>query len=537
MGCGSLKNDLIFQIGGLDFRLDDKTNAEYIKSPDDARKIDTYIKTQLSKYKLDGLLLKIHDEFIERNYPDYKNFVFAALAKHVLLNCRMHGEIGSITEEDFEDLLRMTLEYEIYEPKIHEEFKTNPKNGAASYLLRINGKQLQWDKNIYFMLSRTLYIYEELINDPSAPEFIKGIVGSKFRELFGISLHDFIKICAVLWAGSKSRKGGLRRDYFDNARSRGMAVPNDEIVKTGLRLIICDPLQFKNNKLFKKYGINPLLNYPLVRLWENSESEEPFDDKFIAPIPNLIVYRITIGLYYQLYNIYGNKFSSNFGDLFQLYISKIIDGYSLPDLVISENDLESYFSTSGKKGGLTRRPDWVIFTKNGIILLECKAAHYTQDTFLHGIDAKDTGWLNQITKSLDQFAKFEHQLPQLCKKLGRNHKELKIQRVIVSFEPLWGLKKGPLREFVDGKRARDWVILSSEEMEIIQPYIAKGYDLWSFLSKYKDASYNDLINIVSEMKSETGADDSENMFTYYRTKIFDELIRDADQARLNANNQ
>ena len=95
------------------------------------------------------------------------------------------------------------------------------------------------------------------------------------------------------------------------------------------------------------------------------------------------------------------------------------------------------------------------------------------------------------------------------------------------------LKSGPLREFIDGKKKRDWVCIPVEEMEVIQPYIAKGYDLWSFISDYKNASYLEFDNIIEKMRSKTGADDSENMFHPYRTKILDELLEDADRAKLN----
>ena len=114
-----------------------------------------------------------------------------------------------------------------------------------------------------------------------------------------------------------------------------------------------------------------------------------------------------------------------------------------------------------------------------------------------------------------------------------SHVNRNIQRVIVSFEPLWGLKRGPLREFIDGKNKRDWVLIPVEEMEVIQPYIAKGYDLWSFVSEYKDSSYHEFDNIIEKMRLETGADDSENMFHPYRTKILDELLKDAQRAKLN----
>jgi hypothetical protein len=395
------------EIGGLRIALGDKMGGGYVNSQDDADKVCKFIGDRLRNYRLDQLLLKIHDEFLDNNFPDYRNFVYASMVKFVLLNSAMYGELNSISNEEFLELLRMITDYELYDSQFFKEIKINPRRATASYLLRTIGKQLQWDRNIRFMLSRTLFFYEELVKEESAPEYIKNIVGSKFQEKFGLSLHDFIKIGAVLWAGSNSRKGGLRRDYFEYARRRGMTVPNDEIVKTCLRLIVCDPIQFKTDPLFNKYNLNPLLSRPLIRLWENSEMEEPFDDKFIAPIPNVVVYRITIGLYYQLYNIYGEEFATNFGDLFELYVGKIIEGFKLSSTIIAEKDIDSYLPIKGKKGGKSRRPDWVIFTESGIILIECKATHYTQDTFEHGIDAKDTAWLTQIRKSLDQFSKFE----------------------------------------------------------------------------------------------------------------------------------
>jgi hypothetical protein len=151
-------------------------------------------------------------------------------------------------------------------------------------------------------------------------------------------------------------------------------------------------------------------------------------------------------------------------------------------------------SAKGAKGRKPeRRPDWVIFTDKGIILIKCKATHYTQDTFEHGIDAKNTAWLSQIEKSLDQFTKFERQLPRLCKKIGEDHTNKEIQRVIVSFEPLLGLKNGPIKEFIDGRNEKDWVLIPVEELEEIQPYIAKGYELWSFISEYKNNSYHDFL--------------------------------------------
>ena len=379
-----------------------------------------------------------------------------------------------------------------------------------------------------YMLSRTLYLYEELIDHDLAPEYIKEIVKSKFNRSFGVSLHDFIKIGAILFAASINQKGGLRRDYLEKARNLGMPIPDDITVRACLNLITCDPTQFRNDKLLIKKNLNPLLRYPIIRIWDGSDADEPHDDKFITPIPNLLMYRITIGLYYQLFNLFGEKFSTEFGDLFQLYVSKILDGFNLSSKVISEDDVDLYITSKRKKGWKPKRPDWTIFTDEGIILIECKATHYTHDTYERGVDATNKAWFSQIRKSLNQFDKFEHQLPELCKKLGAKYEVKKIIRVIVSFEPLWGLNEGPLKEYIDGKNRSDWVIIPVEILEEIQPYIAKGANLWSFILDFKSTSYHDFDKIIDRMESETGANDSDNMFHEYRDKIFNELLIDVD---------
>jgi hypothetical protein len=247
-----------------------------------------------------------------------------------------------------------------------------------------------------------------------------------------------------------------------------------------------------------------------------------------TPVPELLLHRITIGLYYQLYHKFGEKFKNDFGELFELYVGKIIAGFNLPHVIIAEKDVDRYLPTKGKKGTKARRPDWIIFSDNGIILIECKATHYTQDMFEHGIEAKNMACLDQIRKALDQFAKFEPLLPNLCKKIGKTYSDLKVQKVIVAFEPMLGLNGGPLKEFIDGRLERDWILLPVEELEEIQHHIAKGYDLWSFLSEYKYSSYNDRDKIIDRMESQTKAEQSDNMFYSYRIQVIDELLKDVE---------
>lgn len=511
-------NDFI-EMGGVRIRPGDKA---YIRSPDDAERILNYIINELRKYSLDQLLLKVHDYSLEGISWRYNNFSIASFIKFCVLNSTLSGVAPS--DEKLFELIDMVTDYELYDPKFDAEFKAHPKKVGTSVFLRLNG-QFEWDRDIKFMLSRTLYLFEVLLEEEGAPDYIKYLIKDQFFKINGISLHDLIAIGAVLFSGSVGNKGGLRRDYFETARSQGMPVPDEKIIKKGLRLIACDPTQFKNNKLLIKYGINPLITHPLIRLWENSEENDPFYDKFIAPIPNLVLYRVTIGLYHQLYNTYGEKFATNFGDLFEIYVSKIIGGFNLPGIVIAEKDIDSYLPIMGKKGKKPRRPDWVIFNESGIILIECKATHYTQDTYKKGAEAFHAGWLEQIQKALNQFNEFQKQLPILCRKLGKSYNPKLVRKVIVTFEPLRGLKSGLIRNYVDSKNNSDWVVIPVEDFEEIQPHIAKGYDLWKFISYYKSISDHDFDYLIEIMKDETGATNEDNMFQPYRVKIFDELLR------------
>ena len=261
-----MNSNAYVEIGGLRFKSADNISGDYIKSPEDAEKICRYIGNQLANYQLDKLLVKIHDDVLHGGFPEYPKFIFASLIKYILLNSNMHSKLDSMPEEEYKEFLGMITEYELYDPDFSKSLAANPKRTVVTYLLKGAG-QLQWDRNIRSMISRTLYIYEELINDIYAPQFIKDIANFKFEKKFGFSLHDFIKIGAILWAGSINHEGGMRRDYIEKARSRGMPVPNDGIVVACLKQLAIDPEGFRKDRCLIKYNLNPLLRYPLIRLW------------------------------------------------------------------------------------------------------------------------------------------------------------------------------------------------------------------------------------------------------------------------------
>jgi len=80
-----------YEMGGLRIIPVDKIGVGDINSQEDAERVYKYICDRLKMYKLDILLLKIHDEFLNNKYLIYRNFI-PSMVKFILLNSTMYGE-------------------------------------------------------------------------------------------------------------------------------------------------------------------------------------------------------------------------------------------------------------------------------------------------------------------------------------------------------------------------------------------------------------------------------------------------------------
>lgn len=507
-----------------------------IQSIEDFKDLNKKIERRIKLYRLDSLLLKIHGTSLSYEDADNINLDFIAgmITKYALLNSNVYSGLFPIYDEEFRELTRMITECLIYDPEFEKERKlmVDQEERAASLLLRKIGSQARWNVQHHNLLGRTIFLYDEMIKDVKTPTFIKELVNFKFEEKFGLPLLDFIKIGFLLWAGSRN-PGGINREYFEIARRQEMPIPSDKIVQKCLEHVACDSYQFKTicreRELMEgdlhAYKFNPLFEYPIIRPWKGNQQEKTTDDKFIAPVPNLVLYRFTIGLYYQLFNTFKESFSTAFGDLFELYVGKLLEWCELPRNFLTDNDIKKYLPNyKGKK------PDYVVFCDGGVILIECKATKYTQDMYELGLKAEAKSCIEQVAKAIKQMNDFEHQIPSITKACGINYTDLQVHKVIISFENLLGLKEGPFRNWIDREKREegikaDWQILWVWYLEEIQPHIAKGANLWSFLIDNDKKSFD---KIIKEMESKTGASYTDGVLSKYENRIFNELTKNGE---------
>lgn len=527
---------------GLRIKSMDDIFSSDIKTTEDFKKLNEKIERHIGYYSLDSWLLIIHDFFLSDNGKKYPPFIPANITKYAILNSNMHSGWSPMWDDDLIPIMKMVTDCSVYDPDFNLSNKSleEKEEIVGSFLLRLIGSQSRLDPQI--RLGGTIYLYEEMAKDKNAPPFIKELVNSQFEKLFGVSIFDFLKIGFLLFAGSSNsaNKGGLTGEYFEKARKQGISIPNNEVVNNCLKQIACDQYQFREicikNKskedYYKSYKMNPLLKYPIIRIWNHSNQNNLKDDKFIAPIPNLLVYRMTIGLYYQLFNMNEGeeeKFSQEFGKLFESYTGVLLRWYKLPDKILSADEIKMHIPGYKKKH--IKIPDWIIFCEEGVILIECKATRYSQDMYERGLKAEANSCIKQIRKGIIQMNQFETQIPRLCEKFGKNYTDLKVQKIIVSHENLIGMRRGPLKNYVDREiikkgYSKEWKTLWIGELEEIQPYITGGANFWSFLIYIENKG---LDVILKEMKSKTNANDSDGYLYKYQNKLFSGLLKNIDE--------
>ena len=185
-------------------------------------------------------------------------------------------------------------------------------------LLRVVGSQFPFDSGSHGFIGRTLLLYRTLVQEEKEHNDIaKFRFDEKFQKTTGLSVMEFVSCGFASWSFfNSSQTCGLTRKYFDTARNAGLKIPDDEGVKQMLNCISADPEKFRDkyekmkqlDPALKMYDFNPLLTYPVLRPW-NQGNDAMAGDRIIAPLPDLIAYRVSTGVYYEMFNEYRENFS------------------------------------------------------------------------------------------------------------------------------------------------------------------------------------------------------------------------------------
>ena len=255
------------------------------------------------------------------------------------------------------------------------------------------------------------------------------------------------------------------------------------------------------------YDLNPLFLFPVVRPWSHNNRVPYSKDRMIVPVPNLIAYRMSTGVYYQLFNEYKSNFSDSFGIIFENYVGWILEEAVNGKKIVHESTIRKNYSEE-----LGPVPDFVILDDKKAILIECKATKFTRGALVTGKEDYVIDSLKQLIKGLKQLAKFRKACLDKHPSLEMFHNYKSFETVLLTIEPLYLINSELFREIVNDELLKegipkfDWRILSVNELEAFQAHIKAGQSTSAILKKLKTENFNTVLEGLNKISGRTYQD-------------------------------
>ncbi|MBX3410343.1 MAG: hypothetical protein KF859_10705 [Phycisphaeraceae bacterium] len=140
------------------------------------------------------------------------------------------------------------------------------------------------------------------------------------------------------------------------------------------------------------YRLNLLRTHPLI---------ETAEGRYVAPDPELVYARTTLGMYYDALTTGGTKFTQGFGPRFSNLVGDLLRAGCGDGRVWSESGL----AQPVRNAPPSKNADHVILDNTAHVLVECKALRPSAQLLMLG-DPKDTdGIADRIVGAVDQMAR------------------------------------------------------------------------------------------------------------------------------------
>ena len=334
--------------------------------------------------------IEVHREYLRRDHIKRTTWIsewnLAILAKEVLIN----SEESNWNEKTFRQW--KYLSSAINKIKNIED-KIAKDHIDASNLLRelerMAHGQFGWqiDRPNKILLAR----YFKLYDTPEMNAIIKSTLGLATKELFFVSIalfSSFLQNYALYYPLNIQIKG-LDQESIDKV----LKFISSEF--SALKEKLISEQNINENYI---YAYSSLQSYPIIRMEYNGTFS------LVCPVPTLLFWRITSGLYYEVVN--NKDFDNAFGASFQNHIGDCISiSNTNPD--IKAYPEESFMDGKNRKNTV----DWILDDGNAAIFVECKSKRMTMPskTELVVPDALERDWrkmasfVSQVYKTIRDY--------------------------------------------------------------------------------------------------------------------------------------
>jgi hypothetical protein len=489
-----------------------------INSLADLDKLESYIINEFSRFNLGDVLSYLSSL---KGPAGLKPFEIAGASLFAIRACspsKLSQVIKTVEKDVIQSLIDLSTNYYIADPvtfddDLHHEFmNSNP----VFMVLRHASSQFPFEMRNSNGFSRAILLFHDIpkqleIGDfPEIPEFD---FQDKFKAITGVSTLDFIIVGFLVFIAS-SNHFSINHNWFKKARKQGLNIPSDNVIREVLFRLAASKSKLtklyedrrNEDRRFRMYDFNPLILYPVIQPCQDKQFSPLSQDFMHAPVPELVVSRISMGIFYEMYRAYSTEFSTYFGHVFERYVGLIAEKCITSEKLLSEGDIRCFYPK--KKG---RVPDWILIDGSTLILIECKATRFTRNAQAIASEEAVNDSLKQVEKGLGQLHHFMRACKRKVPELERFHDCTTFKSVLISLEPLYSINSILFREHIDQLLAKgkdkitglDWQILSIDELEILQPHCAFGVKLAEILD---DLSRRNFSVVLNELNANTSAD-------------------------------
>ena len=478
-----------------------------INTLDDLDKLERKIRQEISKYRLGDVLYSLYQR---------KDSLLPFRAAGVALFAVRFSE-PSISQKikllNIDTIIRLVSDYLGADPITFDQELENNFMGSnpAFVMLRLACSQFPFEVSEFSQFSRPILLYHEipnsLVGKAGIPKFD---IHKEFLILNGVSIHEFINIGFAASAFARNNFS-FSLNWFEKLRSQGISLLDDKAISQAVYQLAGDQVKIttlydkrKNtDRRFRMYDFNPLRTYPLVFPCKSKGFGNFGQDFMCAPVPGLIDDKMSIGIYYQLFNKFKNKFSDYFGYVLEEYLKLILNNSITSEKIIDIRDLGIKNSQS---------PDYAIIDGSVAIVLECKATKFKlpAKTISSEEDINDS--LEQVIKGLIQIDIFIKACKARASNLDEFHECSRFMPVLVTLEDMYLINSDDFRAHInellknEGIVNLDWQILSIGELERLQPHLAAGLHLSQVLQDLEHKRFNSVLEQLTSQTRKTFKD-------------------------------
>lgn len=305
---------------------------------------------------------------------------------------------------------------------------TDPIQTLYSLMVRLTYQQFPFQENIHNVMPRHLLIY--LYAKVDTPTLN---LNNEFHRHFGLYLREYF-IIGISFYGASLEHPTLSRSFFENTRVESLKkYLSQDKIENFLNKASADFSHFRDMCMQEvenfpkggKYRFNPLFDRPIIKRK---------DGNMCIPVPMLVPYVITKGLYYDFLDLFssegekGNQFTEWFGHAFEWYGGLLLKNTFGKKHVFPE----PVYGKEQKRG-----PDWTVIQGDSAIVFEFRSGRLNKRTKIYG-DYSDIATL--VKRNIIEPLK---KLPNKIEDIKNNstnipsNKDMHFFPCIVTYEPLY----------------------------------------------------------------------------------------------------